>query len=458
MSTSPGQANLAPSWKQEVNRRIAAHKNQKHLSPQGPQALSTRQTAASGTPSRAAQAAARVAARYAKAPSYSEMLAEEARSAVRAAEAASRAALEAQAVAESVLASLEAASDDEQLWEPEPLHRGASYQGPELAWEAKTESPAQMASQGLDQSQQHREIDSLDNQPYGIRWDEDLPMRSSELAETRASRGPSKLESPAEDWLEPGASSLANEAADTASVQVVEPAPSAHANLIEFPREIVATRKMRPRRAEGRQALGPSEGQLSIFEVDPATISTEPELPAVVSEAVSPAWHGPEWSGIELDAEPSLERMERMAEAAAPPSASQFHLAPIGLRAMAAVVDGALILGASLAVSAMVGSHVKALPSVKTLEIGLAFFLATIGMLYQTLFFTLGQATPGMKYAHISLCTFDDEIPTRAQLRKRLVALLVSVLPVGLGLAWAIFDEDHMSWHDRLSRTYQRRC
>jgi uncharacterized RDD family membrane protein YckC len=79
-------------------------------------------------------------------------------------------------------------------------------------------------------------------------------------------------------------------------------------------------------------------------------------------------------------------------------------------------------------------------------------------MLYQALFFTLAEATPGMRYARISLCTFDDEIPSRAQLRSRLVALLLSLLPLGLGIVWAIFDEEHLSWHDRLSRTYQRRC
>jgi hypothetical protein len=63
-----------------------------------------------------------------------------------------------------------------------------------------------------------------------------------------------------------------------------------------------------------------------------------------------------------------------------------------------------------------------------------------------------------MKYARISLCTFDDQEPTRAQMRSRLVAMLLSVLPLGLGVLWAIFDEEHLSWHDRLSRTYQRRC
>jgi uncharacterized RDD family membrane protein YckC len=121
-------------------------------------------------------------------------------------------------------------------------------------------------------------------------------------------------------------------------------------------------------------------------------------------------------------------------------------------------VDGALITGAFLVAAAMVGGHVKAVPSIKELELVAVLALAAIAMLYQALFFTLAEATPGMRYARISLCTFDDEIPSRAQLRSRLVALLLSLLPLGLGIVWAIFDEEHLSWHDRLSRTYQRRC
>jgi len=96
LSTSPIQAEFSPTWKQEVNRRVAEHKGRKGA-PAGE--TETHAEAQRGTGSRAAEAAARVVARYAKAPSYSEMLAEEARAAVRAAEAASRAALEAQAAA-----------------------------------------------------------------------------------------------------------------------------------------------------------------------------------------------------------------------------------------------------------------------------------------------------------------------------------------------------------------------
>ena len=98
-----------PSWKQEVNRRLAEHKNRKGISVVDQSEGEGGQGAAN---SRAAAAAARVAARYAKAPSYSDMQAAEARAALRAAEAATRAALQAQAAAQAALKNLEA-SDEE---------------------------------------------------------------------------------------------------------------------------------------------------------------------------------------------------------------------------------------------------------------------------------------------------------------------------------------------------------
>jgi hypothetical protein len=35
-------------------------------------------------------------------------------------------------------------------------------------------------------------------------------------------------------------------------------------------------------------------------------------------------------------------------------------------------------------------------------------------------------------------------------------ALLLSLVPVELGIAWALFDEDHLCWLGRLSRTCLR--
>ncbi len=429
-----------------MNRRLAAHRSHQEASASEPVARLTEQGGAS---SRAALAAARVAARYAKAPSYSEMLAEEARTAVRAAEAASKAALEAQAAAESVLAGLEAGLDSDleaalkHPWEHETFRGGASEHAQELAWKSN-QKPAQAAALGANRT--------LNEQTYEIRWDEDLPVRPAEPAAGQAPHRAGVLEISVEDGWEPG--SPAEDALGGDGIEVVEPVQSIHANLIEFPRELVATRKVRPRLTEGPLAAETLTGQLSIFEVDPGSISTDPETTDAVSQ-VAPAWQGPEWSGIELDAEPVE---EPGVEAPMIPAVPTLQQAPLGLRLMAALVDGALIMGAFLVAAVVAAEHMKVLPSIKEIELGSALALAALGVVYHALFFTLAEGTPGMKYARISLCTFDDEMPTRAQMRSRLWALLLSLLPVGLGVAWALFDEDRLSWHDRLSRTYLRRC
>ena len=429
MSTSASHAELVPSWKQEVNRRLAAHKSRKDSSTAEPEAPTEVHYGASA---RAAQAAARVAARYAKAPSYSELLAADARAAVRAAEAASWAALQAKDAAESVLAGLEAASGVETAVEPVEPSASDSRR-------------------------------TFEKQSFAIRWQADMPARATESAATRATHGLDVFKIPVEAWREPAAAWDGQDALGGAEgIEMVEPARPIHANLIEFPREIVATRKVRPRLAKGPDAAaGKPQGQLSIFEVEPGTISTQPAAADAVAEAAA-AWPGPEWLGIELDEEPRQETAYQAGRAAAAaattPAAAALQLAPMNLRLMAVVVDGALITGAFLAAAMVAAANAKDLPNLHEIELGAAGALAVIGALYQALFFTLADATPGMKYARIFLCAFDGQRPTRAQRRGRLGALLLSLLPVGLGVAWAIFDEEHLSWHDRLSRTYLRKC
>ena len=133
------------------------------------------------------------------------------------------------------------------------------------------------------------------------------------------------------------------------------PAQPIHANLIEFPRELVATRKIRPRRVEGTHAgIGNAVGQLSIFEVDPESISFEPAAAEIVT-GDAPAWPGPGWSSIQLgeqsldDKSYNEESRDALADAEVgtvqAAAARAIDLAPIGRRLMAAVVDGALIAG-----------------------------------------------------------------------------------------------------------------
>jgi len=423
-----------------VNRRVAAHRSRKGCSAAEAKAQLEPNPCVTG---RAAEAAARVATRYAKAPSYSEMLASEARAAVRAAEAASRAALEAQAAAESFLAGLEAATAAERESELEPPCGEASERTLEPAWGA----PARPAPDNSSPASEKPLAGTL--------WDAEIPLRAASLAAVSATHGPEVHERSADHWRQ--SVGLAWDEQDSClgseAIEVVEPAQPIPAKLIEFPRQLVATRKVRPRLAEGAHArVGDAVGQLSIFEVDPASISMQP---AAVAQAETPAWLAQDWSSIRLGEQPPEPAVEEV-EAETVPAAA-FEVAPMGRRMMAAVVDGSLVVGVFLALAMAAMDKAKQLPSLHQAGLGAALTLAVLAALYQVFFVLLAAKTPGMKWARISLSTFGGERPTRDQRWGRLGALVLSLLPVGLGVAWAIFDDDHLSWHDRLSGTFVRK-
>ncbi len=456
MRQSAQQVELEPEWKQEVNRRIAAHRGRRAASGLGRQSSAEPQHPAGSRA--AAAAAARVAARYAKAPSYSEMLADEARAAVRAAEAASRAALEAQAVAESVLAGLEAQSSANQAWEPDLFTVPDPEPGP--AWDSTPVRPH--GAQAPSAPPQVAQAPYTPPQAaFEIRWDTDLPVREA----SPVSRAGAAFDFPAEDtWDHP---QRVPSPLETEGFELVEPAQPIHANLIEFPRELIATRKVRPRRAEGPYAQSiEALGQLSIFEVDPGSISID--VPAATASGSTFA--GPRWSGIELDEEPEQAELsapapavrdqanrQRVVQEPVRPAAAP-QSAPTHQRVMAAVVDFCVISAAFLASATLAAANVKVLPSMREMELGSAVALAAIAVLYQAVFFTLARATPGMKYARVELRTFAGQKPARARRCVRMAALLLSVLPAGLGILWALFDDQRLCWHDHISRTYPRKA
>ncbi|HXS75157.1 MAG TPA: RDD family protein [Terracidiphilus sp.] len=409
MSTLPSSPTPLPTWKQEVNRRLAEHKTRKGISVFDDDEFTEQHVSAN---SRAAAAAARVAARYAKAPSYSELQATEARAAVRAAEAATRAAVEAQVAAQAVLNQIETAIEDQ---EPELQSYDSA---PEPSWQAQANpEPEPVSHTGVE-----------------IRWEPDMPQR---LTRTEAF-SPAQYGSAAQEQYESGPIYQEIEA---------QPIP---ANLIHFPREIIATRRLRPRLTDGP---GESDSQqLSIFEVDPNTVSTEPTVQNV--EVGDPVWIGSSWQQMQLDEEPPADQLPDYY--ALVPDEHKLYQAPFGRRMMATVVDAALIMGLVFGTIYLISSNVDQLPGKRVFEVVAVLAVLGFAALYEWFFLTFAKVTPGMRYAQLSLCTFDENMLTREQVKGRLKAMLISVLPVGLGMLWSIFDEDQMSWHDRLSKTYLR--
>ncbi len=218
-------------------------------------------------------------------------------------------------------------------------------------------------------------------------------------------------------------------------------------NLIEFPRQLVASRKARPRLAEGPlRDEGEPESQLRIFEVEPEQISVEP---VAVQETSVPEWHG-----LELDA--AIDLPEET------PVQVQFAIRPLtaspARRVMAGMVDFTLVgvaFTGFAVVATVVGHGLHGVPAGR-LGAAAGIVLAVLFVMYQMLFFTLNEATPGMLYARIGLCTFGDDNPKRKQMRRRVLTTLLAACPVGLGLLWMWMDDDKLGWQDRMSRVYPR--
>ncbi|MCL5288534.1 MAG: RDD family protein [Acidobacteria bacterium] len=88
----------------------------------------------------------------------------------------------------------------------------------------------------------------------------------------------------------------------------------------------------------------------------------------------------------------------------------------------------------------------------ETIVYAVSFFLfyAT----YFALFTALGGTTPGMYFRGLAVVGFDGEAPRARQLLWRSFGYALSGGTLLLGYAWVLWDEDHLSWQDRISQTY----
>jgi uncharacterized RDD family membrane protein YckC len=401
-----------PAWKTELTEKLAASRARRSgravIQPRLPL---ERQAADAAGESGRANVAAAVAARYAARPSYRELLEREAEEAALAAEKALIAAQEAQ---EAVRRSMEDARAAEAA-----------------AAEAREAEELLEAEQAL-----------VERERIEVRYE--LDERTQRQMQAYEARRSVRVSQPPQPATPP----QMREFSDPLEEETVAPAVPLAANLIEFPRELVATRKARPRLAEGPlRDTEPQPGQLRIFEVEQEAIDHRPGMAAAAG--------GLDWSSIRLDA-PTPEHVARVAAARAAAEEAPIRPAALEDRIMAALVDGALSFAGFLIFVFVFSSCTAHPPSGRTaLVAAFVAFLATF-VAYQWLFFRFGESTPGMMYAGIALCTLNDDNPTRPAMQRRVGALLLSALPLGLGLLWAVFDEDHLGWHDRISGTYQR--
>lgn len=88
------------------------------------------------------------------------------------------------------------------------------------------------------------------------------------------------------------------------------------------------------------------------------------------------------------------------------------------------------------------------------MAVGAAGLFLGIAALYQIYFGGILGQTLGKRLMRIRIISVRGAAPGATRGMVRAVALMLSLVPAGLGWLWAIFDREHRSVHDHLSGTY----
>jgi len=77
-----------------------------------------------------------------------------------------------------------------------------------------------------------------------------------------------------------------------------------------------------------------------------------------------------------------------------------------------------------------------------------------VALLYKFLWALSGGDTPGMTAVQLRLVNFDGNRPSREERLLRVLVSIVSFASLCVGLLWCLFDEEKLTWHDHITKTF----
>ena len=202
--------------------------------------------------------------------------------------------------------------------------------------------------------------------------------------------------------------------------------PEQSAKVIEFPRSAAIP------------VFHPSDLADPVFDLDRPRIVEAPEIlpppPALGGMLIEPAHQEP---------------ADRRADfpSASPP-------ASIVRRALAALVDGAILLTATIAFAAIFLRLNPVRGPLPLLAAAMVVVAALLWVAYEYFFVVYTGSTPGLRAARLQLAAFDGSPLNRRTRRWRVLASFLSAFSAGLGYLWCVLDQDGLCWHDRITRTH----
>jgi uncharacterized RDD family membrane protein YckC len=131
-----------------------------------------------------------------------------------------------------------------------------------------------------------------------------------------------------------------------------------------------------------------------------------------------------------------------------------YPVASLEDRRLAALIDLVCLLfayGGFLALFSSLGGQFT-LSKLTAAVYGATF--AIVYLQYFALFTVFGGTTPGMMFRGLQVASFNGAPPSPRQLLLRSLGYVLSASACFTGFLWAWWDEDALTWHDRISRTY----
>ncbi len=124
------------------------------------------------------------------------------------------------------------------------------------------------------------------------------------------------------------------------------------------------------------------------------------------------------------------------------------------IRLKAALADGVIMASgvalAALAFRLVGGSFILT----KQTALFHAGAVAAMLLFYQLFWCVLGRETAGMRLFGLRLVTFDGSAPEWRLRVLRFWATCLGAVAAGMGLVWALVDEEQLTWQDHISKTF----
>jgi uncharacterized RDD family membrane protein YckC len=159
---------------------------------------------------------------------------------------------------------------------------------------------------------------------------------------------------------------------------------------------------------------------------------------------------------IDISVPPQSEAPEQDAipETVPPVQNGLYPAASLDDRRRALLIDAACLAfayGGFLALFGSLGGHF----ALSKLSAAICVFtFAFVYLQYFGLFTIFGGTTPGMMVCGLQVASVTGDQPTPRQYMLRAAGYILSAGTFFLGFLWVLWDEDGLTWHDRLSQTY----